>query len=677
MASISAAGIGSGLDINGLVTQLVAAEGQPTTLRLNRQEAVLQAEVSAIGVLKAALLEFQSSMKGLLDVNGFQPITATSGNTDVLTVSTGSGAIPGDHSVKVLNLAQTQKLASKGFSSSTEPLGTGTLTFRFGTYDGTANTFTANPDKGAQSVVIDSSNNSLEGIRDAVNKANIGINASIVDDGTGKRLVFSSKDSGAVNSLSVSVSGDSVGDDLDDVGLSQLAYDPTAAGLGSGKNLIETVAAKDAKIEVDGLTITRPNNTVTGVIEGVTLNLKKEDSALTVALSVTKNSEAIKTKINDFVDAFNKFKEVVGDLTRFDSETRVSGELLGDAALRGIENQIRRIIANTVPGVTGAFQSLGSIGVKTQRDGTLSLDSAALDKAIQTDAEGVARLFAKGGAATDALVEFSASTDASVVGEYAVNITQLASRGVFTGSTASGFPLSVDGTNDNFAIKVNGVQSGTISLTQGSYASGAELAAEIQGRINADSALKGGNVSVTVSFDTDHFEITSSEYGSASKVEVTSVDSNSAVIGLAVGAGTDGVDVAGSIGGVVAIGSGQTLTGTGSSSGIALEFQGGSIGDRGTVSFARGVSVQLDVMLKGVLGNQGVLKSRIEGLNDRISRIDDKREVLNRRLASLEDRYRKQFTALDTLLSQLQGTSAFLSQQLASLPGPRKLSSKQ
>lgn len=674
MASIISSGIGSGLDINGLVTQLVAAEGQPASLRLNRQEAVLQAKLSATGVLKSALAEFQSAMQGLADLSKFQSVTATSGNSDLFTAAAADGAVAGAHSVKVVNLAQAQKLASKAFTNSTDAVGTGTLTFSFGTYNSTANTFTANPDKASQSVVIGSANNSLEGIRDAVNKAGIGVTASIVDDGSGKRLVFASNDSGVANSLKITVSGDSVGSNVDDAGLSQLAFDPTAAGLGSGKNLTETVAAKDAKIEVDGLTITRPNNTITGVIEGVTLTLKKEDATSTVSLSVAKNPALVSTKVGEFVSSFNKLKNVLKNLTKFDAKTGEKGELLGDATLRGIEAQIRRLFTAPVEGVTGSFRSLASIGITTQSDGALKLDTTALTKAIDADSDAVARLFAKSGVTTDALVKFSTSTDASLAGTFAVNLTQLATQGKLTGSATAGFPLTIDGANDNFTLKVDGISSGTISLTQGSFASGAALAAEIQSRVNGDGALKAAGASVAVSFVTNHFEITSTRYGSASKVEILTVDSNSSSLGFSAGAGADGVDVAGTLGGVAATGSGQTLTGTGAAAGIAITVLGGALGERGAVSFARGVSVKLDALLKETLGADSGLTSKIEGLNKQISRIGDQREILDRRLTALQERFRAQFTALDSLLGRLQSTSTFLAQQLASLPGARKSS---
>lgn len=673
MLSISSPGIASGLDVVGLVNQLVAAEGQPAILRLDRKEANLTAEVSALGTLKSAVFDFQQAQNSLKDISAFQSNSAKSGRQDLFSVTADTEAVASGYNVEVTSLAQSEKLASKAFQNTTDEIGTGALTFRFGTYDSDANSFTANPDKSSHSIIIDSANNTLQGIRDAVNEGEIGVTASIINDGTGNRLVFSSVDTGAANGLQITVSGDSVGDNIDDTGLSQLAYDPTAAGVGSGKNLSQNVVAKDAVIVVDGITVTRSSNTLTGVIEGVTLNLIAEEPGTVTTLTVENDNDSISTAVSQFVDSFNTLKQTLDSLTGYDAETGVSGVLLGDATARSIESQIQRVLGVTIDGLSGPLRSLSDIGISTERNGTLVIDSTMLQEAIDENGLGVARLFADSGTASDSLIGFSGFSGDSITGEYAINIAQLATQGVYTGAATSGFPITVDSDNDTFSLEVDGINSQTISLTQGTYNNGAELAAELQSQISGDSSLGDAGISVVVNYQSDHLEIVSSRYGSTSSVDFVSVDTNSSsTLGLSVGAGTAGTDVTGTIGGLNATGSGQTLTGTGDASGISIQVLGGTLGDRGNISIGRGIASQLEALVTALTSNN-LLDTRIDGLNDRISDISDDRETLDRRLAVIEERFLAQFSALDVLIGQLQSTSTFLTQQLANLPGPRRV----
>lgn len=672
---ITSAGIGSGLDIESLVSQLVAAEGQPQRIRIDRREAQLQTTLSAVGTLKSELASFQNAVSGLSSLSAFQATKAEVGDKDLFTASATAEAAAGTYSVEVQQLAQAQKIASKTFADSHTAIGTGTLSFQFGTYESGTNTFTANPKKTPQSVTIDAAHSSLSGIRDAVNEADIGVSASIVNDGTGDRLVFTSKDMGAANSLKIIVSdgdGADPADNVDDDGLSQFAYEPTAA-IGNGKNLTETVAAQDARLLVDGLTITRPGNTVGEVIEGVTLDLKSAELGSPTTLTVASDEAAINKSVNSFVTSYNGLLETLNSLSSYNPETKERGALLGDASLRGIENRIRRIISDAVTGLSGSYRALADIGITTQRDGTLALEASKLQSAIENDPESIARLFAVGGKASDSLVRFVEGTEATEAGEYEVNVSQLATQGKYTGSAVGNFPITINADNDEFALKVDGSEIGTISLAQDTYASGAELAAELQGRINSNSKLGEAGGSVTVEFVTDHFEITSSRYGSTSNVEILSLDpsptgTTAQTLGLTVKSGNAGVDVAGTIGGQAATGSGRFLTGSSGAEGIKLEILGGATGNRGSADFSRGITAQLDVFLEQTLDSDGFLDSRIDGLNDRITDLDDKREVLGQRLEALEQRYRTQFTALDSLLGQLRTTSDFLSQQIAILP---------
>lgn len=668
--ALNSPGIGSGLDVKSLVNQLVAASAQGPTLRFNRQEAQLQAEISGLGALKSALSEFQSALSGANDLSTYTQKSATNSESGILSVTASSAAAVGSYSINVTTLAASQKLASKAFTDSTSSIGTGTLTFRFGTYDSGGNTFTANSDKATQAVTIDSSNDSLQGIRDAVNDANIGVTATIINDGTGDRIVFTSNDTGAANSLEITVSGDSVGNDIDDNGLSQLAYDPTAAGVGTGKNLEEKVTATDAEFSIDGIDITSDSNTITGAIEGVTLDLKEADGGVTNAsVKITENRSAITDAVNDFIEAYNKLVDTSNKLSSYNAETGEAGVLLGDATLRSVTSQVRRLLSDSVEGLSGSYSSLINLGIKTTEGGKLSLDETKLNEALDDDFNNVARVFAAAGNASDSLIDINSFSDETKVGSYAVNIAQLATQGNYTGAASSS--LTIDANNDTFTITVDGSTSATITLTAGTYASEAELVAEIQSQIDADDTLKDAGVSVSVSHNGTGYVFSSDSYGSDSTVTIASVDTNTeATLGFSTGVGTstDGLDVAGTIGGVTATGSGQTLTGSGNASGLSIEITGGTTGDRGIIDYTRGIADTLDDLLTSLLDSDGIFSSRTESLNDRIEDINDQRAALNTRLAALEARYLRQFNAMDALVAQLQSTSNFLFQQLSSTP---------
>lgn len=676
MVSITSAGIGSGLDVNGLVTQLMAVERRSVTV-LDRKEAGFQAKLSAYGSFKGALSAFQSAMSGLGNVSKFQAFKSTSTDTSVVTVAASSNAAAGNYSVEVTQLAQAQKLRSKAFADVVNPVGSGSLTFQFGKFSGGA--FTANSDKATQTVTISSDQSSLTGIRDAVNSANISVTAAILNDGTGNRLVFTSKDSGETNGLKVTVADSSDASNVDDAGLSQLAYDPAAIA-GSGKNLTESVVAQNATMKVDGITISKPTNSVTDVIQGVTLNLLKVSVVNTpTSVVVARDTDGVKLSIEAFIKSYNEINKTIKDLTAYNPTTKQASILQGDSSALSVISQIRRTLNSTVTGLNGAFSSLSQVGVSFQKDGTLALDSTKLQKAIDTNFSDIAGLFASQGKPTDSLVNYVSAAEKTLAGSYAVSVSQLAAQGYRGGATVAALadtaetfttPFVVDANNDTFTLKVDGTASGTITLAQGSYATAAALTAEIQSKINGDSALKAAAAGVTVSFNSasDSLTVKSSRYGVASTVEFTAVDTNTATtLGLSVGVGTVGADAAGTINGATATGSGRFLTGAVGDAveGLKLEITGTLVGSRGTLNYSQGFAYQLDKLAGKLLGDTGPIKSRTEGIDSSIKDINRRRDVLSRRLDDIEQRYRTQFTALDRVLSQMRNTSDFLSRQLA------------
>lgn len=674
--TISSAGVGSGLDVNSIVTQLMAVEKRPLTA-LDTKQAQYQAQLSAYGSLKGALSGFQGAMQGLSSLSQFKAVAANSSDGTVASASATSIAIPGSYSVSVGTLAQAQQLASAAVASTTTAVGTGTLTFQYGTWNGSS--FSANAGAPSQTVTIDSSHNTLGGIRDVINAAKIGVTATIVNDGSGYRLVFASNNAGTANSLKVTVSGDGDGNNTDAVGLSQLAYDP-AGSAGNGKNLSQTLAAQDATLTVNGIGVTKSSNTISDVIQGVTLSLLKPGAT---TVGVAQDNNAVQTGVQNFVNAYNTLNKSISDLTAYDPATGKAAILQGDYSTLSILSQVRGLLNRSITGLSGPYTSLSQIGVSFQADGTLALDGGKLQSALSGNFNAVAGLFANLGQVTDGLVSYVSAGGQTQPGQYAVSVSQLATQGVLNGATTAGLaatngtfnaPVVLDATNNTLGVKLDGAQSATISIAQGTYTTAAQLTAAIQTAVNGDSTLQAAGSAATVSYDSgnNRLVLTSNRYGSASAVNVTAVGTNTAAtLGLGVANGTAGVDVAGTINGAAATGSEQYLTaGSGAASGLKLQILGGALGNRGTVSYSQGYAYQLNQLAGQLLGTSGPIASRTDGINTSLKDLDSQRTSLNARLADIEAAYRRQFTALDNLISSMQATSSYLTQQLASLPSP-------
>lgn len=366
--AITAGGIGSGLDIESIVRQLVEAEGAPAANRFNRKEATLQADLSAYGSLKSALSTFQSSVKALNDPADFLGRTSTSSDPEIFSATADETAVPGNYDIEVVQLATSAKSRSSDFSSADEVVGTGILDISLG-----AETF---------QLTVNSDNNTLAGLRDAINAAsdNPGVTASIINVDGGSRLVLTSDKLGATNSIAI-VATDDDGNHTDVAGLSRLA---TA-------NLTSVQAAQDAIIKVDSQTVTKDSNTFSDVISGVTFTLKSELPGTVESLAIGLDKGGLISNVDSFVSAYNSLVDTMSSLSSYNAETGAAGTLLGDSALRGVQNQIRQTITSPVAGLN--FDSLVSIGITTDDSGHLVVDSAKLDGVMTEDFTAVSQLF--------------------------------------------------------------------------------------------------------------------------------------------------------------------------------------------------------------------------------------------------------------------------------------------
>ena len=650
------------LDVNSIVSQLMTVERQPIN-KLNAKEAGYQAKLTAYGSVNGAMASFQTAVQGLSSASRFTSLDATPSDDTILSATTSSIAVAGTYSLEVTSLAQAQKLVAAGKSSSTAGIGDGTattVTFDFGTITGTpvngiypvapATTFVSNGG-GTKTVTIDSSNNSLQGIRDAINAAKIGVTATIINDGDATnpyRLALSSDSNGASNSLKISI-GDNENDDVRDL----LAHDPVAT-----QNLTETVTAQNAVFKVNGVAVSKASNSVADVIQGVTLNLKKVTDA-PATLTVAHDKASVGNAVASFVKSYNDLAKTLKDISAYDPKTKRAAILQGDSTVRSIQSQLRNTLGSAVVGASGDLTTLSQIGVSFQKDGSIALDSAKLSSVMESNIADIASLFAATGKATDSLVSYTSATSSTNAGSYAVNVTQIATQGKTVGAAAAN--TTITDANKALDITINGV-SASITLATGSYTA-QTLAAELQAKINGASALSSAGISVAVTKSVDNkLTVTSSSYGSTSSVIIGGAGASD-LLG-ANPASTAGVDVAGTIGGVTSTGTGQILQ---DAHGLSVTISGGALGDRGSVSYSNGYAFLLDKWASSILTTDGALANRTDGINSSIKDLGNRRTTLETRLIGIEKRYRDQFTRLDVMLSSMNQTSNYLTQQLAQI----------
>ena len=411
MAGITSLGVGSGLDLNSLLTNIRSAENLPLQLIQQRQTSYT-AKLSAYGQLQAALGALETTANSLASSTLFESVKASSSATSVLGASAASTASAGSYSVNVTQLAQAQSVAATGVASASTAIGDGTVTIEFGTISGgvldgsghySGATFTADATRTPQSITIDSSNNTLTGIRDAINdESALGVTASIVNDGSGTpyRLVLTSKTTGETSSMHITVAGD--------VALSNLlAHDPAGT-----QNLQETFTAKNAELTVNGIAITGATNSIEDAIEDVTMTLSTTGSS---TVTVAKDTASVSSAINAFVSAYNSLQSTASKLSAYNVDSKSGAALVGDSTLRSIQVRIRSLL-NT-PQSSGTMTMLSQAGVSFTKDGTLEVDSSKLNTALSSDMAGVATLFSgvsgSGGYGTQMAALLDGFTDTS------------------------------------------------------------------------------------------------------------------------------------------------------------------------------------------------------------------------------------------------------------------------
>jgi flagellar hook-associated protein 2 len=652
--------------------QIVSQAGTGSSLGKAQIDAAL-----AGGTVSAALMAANISFTGSAASGTLQFTAADGSNLTVAEVIGGSGGVTGGTKGAGVANTGTSATVTAGVTLSskngtqilvggTNPAAAGLNAGANGSYLGGA-TFTQDGAQASGTVTLDAGSQSLQGIRDAINKANIGVTATIVSDGGTNpyHLVLTSNKTGEKSSMKISVEGVD-GQPADPAIAALLGHDP-----GGVQGLTQTSAAQDTLLNMNGIDIRSNSTTVTDAVQGVTLDVKAVGNT---TLDVSRDSASVSTAVNNFVKAYNDLNKTISSLTSYNAETKAAGVLNGDTSVRGIQSQLRRQLGTAVEGLGGKLTTLSQVGITFQKDGSLAVDSGKLTKAINENYAEIGGLFAAMGAATDGQVKFDKSGPNTKPGTYGVNITSMATQGMLTSAApVAGTTTISAGTTWRITLNqtdpITDSKTQEIALAAGTYTN-TQLAAMLRAAINGNTAFAGAGDTVETKVEDDgRLSISSSKYGETSNITIAAVSGFDPAALFGGATPVKGANVEGTIGGVAATGNGQVLTAAAGSpaEGIQLSITGGAIGERGSVSFSKGFAFELTNLAAGFIGKDSLLTSKTDGLNVTLKSVTSARERFETRLETIEKRYRAQFTALDTALMSMQSTSAYLTQQLAAL----------
>lgn len=394
MPTLTSTGVGSGLDVNNIVSSLMALERRPLTL-LQQQAGTVQTKLSAFGTLKGQVAALGDVAARLADAAAWNPMRVDAGNATAASMTASAKAAPGSYRLEVQQLAQSQVLATqKTWEGASSVVGTGTLRIELGTTSG--DTFTPRAGSEPFTVEIGEGNNTLAGVRDAINASSSGVRASIVTSNGAAYLTLRTPE-GADSTVRITVQEPDGGDNSDMEGLSALALDlPEAPGT-AVRNLRQTQAGQDARFTLDGLELTSANNTPANVIEGVTLTLRQVTTA-PVDFNVAVDTAALRKNITDFMNAVNTLTRTVQSQTQADPAAGTRGPLQADSTALGLLGSLRELLRGEVTGAS--VGTLSAAGMAFQRDGSMATVESRLAALLDQPAE-LARLFTQAGDGED------------------------------------------------------------------------------------------------------------------------------------------------------------------------------------------------------------------------------------------------------------------------------------
>jgi flagellar hook-associated protein 2 len=561
--------------------------------------------------------------------------------------------------------AQTQVLKTS-FDSRSATIPSGTITIN---QAGQEKTF-----------AINATNNTLESFQASFNAANLGVSAAIIRDGNEFKLMFSSQNSGADGAFSLSASGSAEIESLLGVNNDLTKFDITSS-------------AQNAQIKVNGVLVNSATNRFDDVLDGVTFTAKQAQPGLVQQVSIERDTSQVVDAVKDFVLVYNQLQDILKDVTstrelteeeKEDPFFEFTGALAGNPVLRAIQTQIRDAITTPLSGQQPPFNTLASIGISFNRDGTLELDETELTSAIDNNFMSLAGVFAKGGQSDNSLIQVLSTNDRTQEGDYDVFVTSVAERAVL-----AGLPMTLDGNGDlvlgagaQFDLVFNGSEAVTLAFAEGSYSPQA-FASLLQSAINNEPTLQTlpGRIEVAFDSDTSSLQLSSSQFGRNSEITLSNIsgfentgltetttrgadaqgrlemDGRSLDLGAFADA-NDGRLIKISNFAVNAVGQPAAARG--------LEFRIlGGVADASTplgrISVSEGFASRVFEQVKNLVSDSGQLGSRLETLQNKSVQFEEQRSRLDARFEAAEARYRLQFANLQSILSQFERTGDFLS----------------
>ncbi len=659
-ASIS--GIISGLDTSTIISEMVSIAQQPEN-QLQTQVSTLQTQLSAWQSFNTQLLALQTSASAISSPVSFNANTVTSSDQNVITGTADSTATAGTYYVTVSNTAQSEQLSSQGFANTTDAIGTGNVNISFAN----GKSF---------SVTLNSNTDTLAGLCDAINNANGGVNAEIVNTGNQSdpyQLLLTSKQTGTAYAMTVDTSGLSGGTAPVINQVVQAASDANLQlGTGSGQ-----------------ISITKSSNTIDDVIPGITLNLASADKNQTVTLQVQPDTSTMEQSIQSFVTQYNSVADYINQQFTYtppgassstsSTTTTTEPPLFGSFDLQTVQNQLVTALNAKAPGLTGSVQSLADVGIGWNQSGELTLNTGQLQQALQSNPDAVSALFSTGFTSSSPDISYvsnTASTQPSPTAGYTVDVTQTAAESSITAGVAQSAPL--------VQSEVLTLNSSTIVLQQGWSQQ------QVIDAINKDTQYTGVTASATGADGTgtgNYLTLTQTGYGSDNHVQVQSdVSSSAGGTGLGTtpvtetspagesdsGTGVVGRVMIGTINGVQATSDGQYLTaqagtnGANTANGLELKITA-TAPFSATVNFTKGVAAQAADALSQATGVSGSVNTAEKSVNSQISDLNKQITNWNTYISNYQNQITTEFNNMETALGKLESQGEAITQLLGSL----------
>ena len=499
---------GSGLNITQIVDSLVEAEQAPQEDQIQDKINVKNTAISAIGEVKSSLSLLSSSLTNLV---GKTSLSVSSNSAAIsATITDPSKAKTLNSSVTISALATGQTLAFSGYSSTTDIVGAGSLVLERG--DWSSGSFVANFSTASKSLTVDSTD-TLASLRDKINALDYGVTANIIGNGDDTFTLVLKSNEGKENALRITATENPSGS-----GLSSIDNSTT----NSSK---QKIAGVDASIIVDGMTLTRSSNEINDLFDGYTVNLISTTST-TANITSSVDTLTATTNLQTLVTSINDLKKVLNAKTFRGDSTSEKGALANDTVINGLKKQIEALTTTPLSGFGATSVYLSNLGVRTERDGELTLNTKVLEEELKSNPSSLDAIFNSMYSADSTLLTVSGGINKPpTAGTYAFSMTAYVS-GAFTGLASSDTTPGVTSSNNTIQVIVDGTTSGSITVPSAEYSSEAALATAIQTAINADSTLISAGKTVTVKHSNGSYSINSGSTGSTSSIVVNSIGSN-------------------------------------------------------------------------------------------------------------------------------------------------------